>query len=298
MSMFRKVLLTIGLILAANVAVFAQGTLRGTVKDALTGEPVVGATVQAKQNGQMVNGAATDFDGMYTINGLPVGKYDIEVSYMGYTTVNRTEVQVKASDFTMQNFVIKQTSEVLEEVVIETNKVPIIEVGTAATGKRLTGDDIQKMPVTSVESILAQVGGVCYSDGGTATARGEENMVTQVGGVRVRTGVNVPKEAIAEIQVILGGTLARIGEDIGGTQIVNAETASNQFNGMVRWRAISTIVSTKASWLISRVPSWCVISLSRAAACATSRPSASVLRARPPIPISATIVRVTRDIKW
>jgi hypothetical protein len=233
--MFRKVLLTIGLILAANVAVFAQGTLRGTVKDASTGEPLLQATVMAKQNGQMVTGAVTDFDGMYTIKGLAVGKYDIEVSYVGYQSILKTGVEVSASDFTIQNFGLKQGSEMLKTLEVQTQKVPVIQMGSATTGQRLSSDDIEKMPGTSVESIVSQVGGVGYSDGGTSTARGADGMVTQVSGVRVRTGVNVPKEAIAEIQVILGGTPASIGEAIGGTQIVTLKPPSSKFNGMVRY---------------------------------------------------------------
>lgn len=234
MSMFRKVLLTIGLLLAANVAVLAQGTLRGTVKDAKTAEAVPFATVQAKQNGQMVGGATTDFDGMYTIKGLAVGTYDIEVSYVGYTTILKTGVQVKSNDYTIQNFSLSPSSEMLETVEIVKDKVPVFELGSATTGSRISSKDIEKMPGSSVESIVAQVGGVGYSDGGTGTARGQDGMVTQVGGVRTRSAINVPKEAIAEIQVILGGTPASIGESIGGTQIVTLKPPENKFNGLVR----------------------------------------------------------------
>ena len=91
------------------------------------------------------------------------------------------------------------------------------------------------MPGTSVESIVAAVGGVGYSDGGTSTARGEDGMVTMQGGVRKRTGIQAPKEAIAEIQVILGGTPASIGEAIGGTQIITLKPPSSQFKGIVKY---------------------------------------------------------------
>ena len=60
-------------------------------------------------------------------------------------------------------------------------------------------------------------------------------MVTMQGNVRKRTGVSVPKDAIAEIQVILGGTPASIGEAIGGTQIITLKPPTSQFKGMVRW---------------------------------------------------------------
>ena len=232
--MFRKVLLTIGLLLAAQVVAFAQGTMKGTITDEKTGEPLMSANVVAKQGGQIISGARTDFDGNYTIKGLQVGKYEIEVSYMGYTTV-KTEINVKATGFTVYNEKLSRAGKQLETVVIKKQKVPVIEIGAPESGTRLSADDIGKMPANDVSGIVAAVAGVGYSDGGTGTARGEEGMVTTVGGVRTRTGVNVPKEAIAEIQVVLGGTPANIGEAIGGTQIITLKPPSSKFMGMAKY---------------------------------------------------------------
>ena len=235
--MFRKVLLTIGLLLAAQVVAFAQGTMKGTITDEKTGEPLMSANVVAKQGGQIMGGARTDFDGNYTIKGLQVGKYEIEVSYMGYTTV-KTEINVKATGFTVYNEKLSKSGTELKTVVIKKEKVPVIEIGAPESGTRLSADDIGKMPANSVDGIVAAVAGVGYNDGGTGTARGEEGMVTQVGGVRTRTGVNVPKEAIAEIQVVLGGTPANIGEAIGGTQIITLKPPSTKFMGMVKYETM------------------------------------------------------------
>ncbi|MBQ6096751.1 MAG: TonB-dependent receptor [Bacteroidales bacterium] len=235
--MFRKVLLTIGLLLAAQVVAFAQGTMKGTITDEKTGEPLMSANVVAKQGGQIMGGARTDFDGNYTIKGLQVGKYEIEVSYMGYATV-KTEINVKATGFTIYNEKLAKSGQQLKEVVVKAQKVPVIEIGAPESGTRLSADDIGKMPANSVDGIVAAVAGVGYSDGGTGTARGEEGMVTQVGGVRTRTGVNVPKEAIAEIQVVLGGTPASIGEAIGGTQIITLKPPSTKFMGMVKYETM------------------------------------------------------------
>lgn len=239
MSMFRKVLLTIGLLLIAQAALFAQGTIKGNVTDAKTGETLMMVTVAVKQNGQLITGAQTDFDGLYTIKSVPVGKYDIEVSYVGYTKHVRSGVEVKASGFTVVNVALQQAMDVLDAVEVVAEKVPIIEIGEAASGSRISSDDIAKMPGQSVDAIVAAVGGVGYSDGGTGTARGEDGMVTMQGGVRRRTSVNVPKEAIAEIQVILGGTPASIGEAIGGTQIITLKPPSSQFNGVFKYEAFA-----------------------------------------------------------
>ena len=235
MRMFRKVLLTFGLLLMAEMAALAQGTLKGTITDGKTKEPLPFVNIIVKQDGKQVHGGQTDFDGIYTIKPLAVGKYDIEVSSVGYNRYVQTGINVKASGFTVVDVVLNPTATTLEEIVIVEDKVPVIEIGSAEQGARLSSDDIARMPGTSVESIVASVGGVGYSDGGTGTARGESGMVTMQGNVRKRTGISAPKEAIAEIQVVLGGTPASIGEAIGGTQIITLKPPTSQFQGVARW---------------------------------------------------------------
>ena len=235
MRMFRKVLLTFGLLLMAEMVALAQGTMKGTITDAKTKEPLPFANVIAKQDGKQVLVGVSDFDGIYTIKPLPVGKYDLEVRSVGYATVIRQGINVTASGFTVVDVELNSSATVLEAVEIVEEKVPVIEIGTPESGSRISSDDIARMPGTSVESIVAAVGGVGYDDGGTGTARGESGMVTMQGNVRKRTGVSVPKDAIAEIQVILGGTPASIGEAIGGTQIITLKPPTSQFKGMVRW---------------------------------------------------------------
>lgn len=235
MRMFKKVLMTIGLLLAVNVAAMAQGTIKGTITDSKTNEPLPFVNVVIKQNGQQMGGAQSDFDGVFTIKALPVGKYDVEVSSVGYARYVKPNFDVKASGFSVLNIALTPTATNLEEIVITDERVPVIEIGSPESGSRLSADDIARMPGTSVDAIVAAVGGVGYNDGGTGSARGEDNMVTMQGGVRKRTGVNVPKEAIAEIQVILGGTPASIGEAIGGTQVITLKPPTSQFKGMVKY---------------------------------------------------------------
>ena len=52
MRMFKKVLLTFGLLLLAEMAALAQGTMKGTIIDAKTKEPLPFANVIAKQDGK------------------------------------------------------------------------------------------------------------------------------------------------------------------------------------------------------------------------------------------------------
>lgn len=219
----------------AEMVALAQGTIKGTITDEKTNEPLPFVNVVVKQDGKQVHGGTTDFDGVFTIKPVNVGTYDIEVSSVGYNRYQRTGIQVKATGFTVVDIKLKSGATNLEEITIEADKVPIIEVGSPESGQRMSAEDIQHMPGNSVDAIVAAVGGMGYSDGGTSSARGEGGMVTMQGGVRKRTGINVPKDAIAEIQVILGGTPASIGEAIGGTQIITLKPPTSQFQGLVRW---------------------------------------------------------------
>ncbi len=131
MRMFRKVLLTFGLLLMAEMAAFAQGTLKGTITDAKTKEPMPFVNIVVKQDGKQVHGGQTDFDGIYTIKPLAVGKYDIEVSSVGYNRYVQTGINVKASGFTVVDVALNPTATTLEVVDIVADKVPVIEIGSA-----------------------------------------------------------------------------------------------------------------------------------------------------------------------
>lgn len=235
MSMFRKVLMTIGLLLMANL-VLAQGTIKGTVIDSKTKEPVAFANVVATQDGKQIKAGRTDLDGNFTIKPLDVGQYDVSVSSVGYNPYTWKGFNVKASGVSVCNIEMSSGAVTLDDVIIEDDKNPIIDVGSAESGKRINSEDIKHMPGTSIDNIVAAVGGVGYDDGGSGAARGEGNMVTNVGGVRKRTSIQVPKDAIAEIQVILGGTPASIGEAIGGTQVITLKPPTSQFHGSLTYR--------------------------------------------------------------
>ena len=71
----RDGLLLFGLLLAAQ-SVFAQRAVSGTITDAETGDPLIGAYVVAKGTS---SGTVTDFDGKFAFT-LPEGVTALEVS--------------------------------------------------------------------------------------------------------------------------------------------------------------------------------------------------------------------------
>jgi len=58
----------------------------GTVTDADTGEAILFGNVVVFRNGEVIAGTITDFDGNYSITGLPGGSIDVEFQYVGYSS--------------------------------------------------------------------------------------------------------------------------------------------------------------------------------------------------------------------
>ncbi|MBL7945901.1 MAG: TonB-dependent receptor [Flavobacteriales bacterium] len=66
--------------------VMAQGntqTIRGTILDTDTRQPLIGATVMVVGS-DPIRGATTDFDGRFVINDVPTGRVDLQVRMVGF----------------------------------------------------------------------------------------------------------------------------------------------------------------------------------------------------------------------
>jgi iron complex outermembrane recepter protein len=75
----RKLTLALAFCCLSSLA-WAQGVLKGTIKNASTGETLIGATVSYGPG----KGTTTDIDGNYSIE-LPNGEYEVNISYVGFT---------------------------------------------------------------------------------------------------------------------------------------------------------------------------------------------------------------------
>ena len=82
--------------LAANIKI------KGAVKDKLSKEPLIGATIRLVGTPA---GAVTDMDGNFELNstGVLEGLYDIEIKYVGYKTEVRRKVRVENGKLAILN---------------------------------------------------------------------------------------------------------------------------------------------------------------------------------------------------
>ena len=89
------------------VSISAQTTLSGRVRNAVTGEYILGAYVIIENN---TSGVSTNLYGFYSLS-LPEGEHSIKYSFIGFESltvnVNMTESRVKDVDLVPQTVEIK-----------------------------------------------------------------------------------------------------------------------------------------------------------------------------------------------
>ncbi|HPL04230.1 MAG TPA: carboxypeptidase regulatory-like domain-containing protein [Bacteroidales bacterium] len=221
------------LITSAGVYAQSAGTLSGRVTDAATGEPIPFANVTIEENGNIVTGGMTDFDGNFSIKPIPAGRFTVSASYIGYATLQYTNVQIIAGKIVYQNFDLNPAAEILGEVEIKEYKVPLISKDQTQSGGTVTSEDIAKMPGRSAAAVATTVGGVYTEDGEVGSIRGarSEGTVYYVDGVKVRGSSAVPKSAIEQVTVITGGLPAQYGDVTGGVISATTKGPSSNFYG-------------------------------------------------------------------
>jgi len=113
--LLRSAGLAVLVALLMSATAWAQtGTVTGTVTEEATGEPLPGVNVVVVGTQQ---GSATNVDGTYEIT-LEPGTYDLRASFVGFNTQTREGVTVEAGATTEVNFVLSESQQQLEELVV------------------------------------------------------------------------------------------------------------------------------------------------------------------------------------
>ncbi|MDR0368535.1 MAG: TonB-dependent receptor [Bacteroidales bacterium] len=143
--MLRSVLLFL-LFLLLSVQLFAQQstqTIRGNITDDASNEPLVYVSVNL-QNTPM--GSVTDSAGNFTIKNVPVGRYNIMASFVGYEPVVLREIQVTSAKEVFLNITLKESLLTLEEVVVKpkVNKEQPLNSMATVSAKMLSIDEAKR----------------------------------------------------------------------------------------------------------------------------------------------------------
>ncbi len=167
---FAVLALLLGIPVAA-VAQVTTATIVGTITDP-GGANVPGAQVTARNVDTGLSRTVTSGDaGTYRIEFLPVGKYDIEVSYTGFKKALLSGIVLQVND-TSRVDVSLAVGQVNETVTITDSAPPEINTSTSEIGRTIQSGEITSLPLVerNVYTLLDLTPGVQSNNNGVAAA--------------------------------------------------------------------------------------------------------------------------------
>ena len=228
-----------------SIPIFAQvGKITGLVKDASTGEALIGANVLIE--GTSI-GAATNLDGYFVILNVSPGNYNLKASMVGYAPGVYQDIRVSIDQTTEVNFNLTSNTFQTEEVVVIAT-TPIVQKDVSSSRVNLNVGEIENLPVSSIEGVMSLQAGIRTGTNGELEIRGGSQNQTAflVNGVTMRderdnspfTGVSY--SAIDEVQIQTGGFNAEYGNVRSGlVNVVTKEGSRDKysFSLISRYRA-------------------------------------------------------------
>lgn len=142
MHPFRSICFLLFLLLASSsFAQTAGQTVRGTVVDSDTRQPLIGATVIV-QGSDPIIGATTDLDGRFSLAAVPVGRIALQVRMLGY------------EEQTLANLLLNSAKELVLDVRLQESVTQLEEV--VVSGKKGHGEVRNDMAVMSARKISVE----------------------------------------------------------------------------------------------------------------------------------------------
>ncbi|HEX8515355.1 MAG TPA: TonB-dependent receptor [Bacteroidia bacterium] len=168
-----------------SILSFAQGTgeIKGTVKDAASGETIIGATILIAEG----KGAVTDIDGNYSLKADP-GTYTLNVSFVGYEGIQqkvKIEDKVITLNFSLQLKTLNEVEIVADIAKTRETPVAFSTISSKQLQEELHSRDLAMIVNTTPGAYATETGG--GSGDARVTIRGfdQRNVAVLVDGVPV-----------------------------------------------------------------------------------------------------------------
>ncbi len=234
---FNKNCIAILLILLSYTT-FAQstGVIYGNVVDSATNEPFAYAIVKVfnTASGKLVGGATTNESGDFEVSGLSLGKYNVNISFIGYETkeFNTIELTDKRSSYQLQNISLVSTTNELKEAVIISGKP---EITYEIDKKVVNVEDMQNTAGQTASEVLANVPSIIVSPDGTVSLRGSSSFTLLIDGVPTVLEpsdalAQIPASSIQDIEIITNPSAKFNAEGTAG--VINIITKKNKLQGI------------------------------------------------------------------
>ncbi|MEM6397613.1 MAG: TonB-dependent receptor [Bacteroidota bacterium] len=227
-----------------------KGNVKGEVIDASTGDAVEFATIvllKAADSSQ-VDGTLTETNGKFRLGDVPIGRYLIKVSFIGYEEliIDGIETTKRKPDYDLERIelgasaVALETLEVTDQAAIVENRIDKIVYNAAQDATNQGGnaaDVLRKAPLLSVDLE------------GNVSLRGSENIQVLINGrpSTIFAGSigdalqSIPGDQIKSVEVITTPGARYDGEGSGG--IINIITKKGEAQGFTS--TVETSIGTR-----------------------------------------------------
>lgn len=222
-----------------------KGKISGVIVDSLNTTKVGFATISLRREGRekIINGVLSEDDGKFMFSDVTPGKYEIEVSFLGYDTkvITGIETTKKKPDYVAGDVMLVSTDYMLDEVQITEkralfeNKVDRI-VFNAEDDSSIAGGD--------ATDVLRKVPNLSVDLDGNVSIRGSQNIKILINGKpsgmfsnNVADALKMfPADQIKKVEVMTTPGAKYDGEGSGGiinivTKKENVEGIAGSFNG-------------------------------------------------------------------
>lgn len=225
--------------ISLNIFAGITGKLSGTIKDASTGEPLVGANILLEGTSF---GAATNIDGEYVILNIPPGKYRVKISFIGYETTIITDVVVIVDQTTLLSASLKPQTLQVGEVVVKAQR-GMIQKDLTSSISVVSREKIEALPVSTFTELLSLQAGVVGSGSNLHVRGGRSNEVAyMIDGMLVvdpllgGLATQLNNDAIQEMSLLSGTFNAEYGNALSGVVNIVTRDGSDKLTGKVEFR--------------------------------------------------------------
>ena len=240
--LMMTIMICVFLLCCSSLALAASGKISGTVIDAESKEPIVGANVVLEGTPQ---GAATDLDGYFMIVNVQPGRYELKISAVGYVPQRQTDVLVQSDLNTKLDITLEPTVlEAAEEVTVVYEK-PVVVLDQTGSARVMTSEDLSRLAIDDLTGAISRQTGFTIDAEGNIHARGgrSEETLFVIDGMDVRdplVGTKIDFDLnsmnIEELQVLTGGFNAEYGKAQSAIiRVTTREGAEDMYNGQVEY---------------------------------------------------------------
>lgn len=234
-----KKIFSIIILLLFDLLAGTTGKLSGVIKDAQTGEPLLGANIIIE--GTSLGDAANE-KGEFVILNIPPGQYNVRVSFIGYETVIIQNVVIIVDQTTILSIDLKPQTLEVEEVIV-TAKTPLIQKDITSSISIINRKEIESLPVSTFTELLSLQAGVVGSGSNIHIRGGRSNEVAyMIDGMLVvdpllgGLATQINNDAIQEMSLLSGTFNAEYGNALSGVVNIVTRDGSDKLSGKFEYR--------------------------------------------------------------